>query len=389
MALQFLLGVSAFSCMAIAALLAERRQAMERLVEEHQFNEQIFRSAREGVIVYGPDRAIQAWNPFMEQLSGVTASEAIGCQPMELFPFLSEVGFGERLDKVLAGEPVETIDFPFQVPWTGRCGWASDASAPFLDSKGAIVGVIATVRDITERRQTEAEKAVLQAQLQQSQKLESLGTLAGGVAHDMNNVLGAILSLASAHETLHPQGSPVHQAFTTIAEAATRGGKMVRSLLTFARQQPAEEQVLDLNALLRQNLDLLEHTTLARVRLVTEFAPDLLPVKGDPGALVSGFMNLCVNAVDAMPANGTLTLRTRNLAGGWVEAVVEDTGTGMPKEVLDKALDPFFTTKEVGKGTGLGLSMVFSTVKAHGGELAIRSEPGQGTQVTVRFPVSV
>ena len=203
----------------------------------------------------------------------------------------------------------------------------------------------------------------------------------------MNNVLGAILSLASAHLSLQPEGSPVHRAFATIAEAATRGGKMVKSLLTFARQQPAEQRVVDLNALLTQNLGLLEHTTLAKVRLVTAFAPDLAPVLGDPSALVSVFMNLCVNAVDAMPRDGTLTLRTRNASGGLVEVEVEDNGVGMAPAVLSRAMDPFFTTKETGKGTGLGLSMAYSTVKAHRGSIAIRSAPGQGTCVRMLFPV--
>ena len=117
-------------------------------------------------------------------------------------------------------------------------------------------------------------------------------------------------------------------------------------------------------------------------------SPDLHPILGDASALTHAFMNLCVNAVDAMPEDGTLTLQTRNLEGPWVEVLVADTGTGMSRDVMDKALDPFFTTKEVGKGTGLGLSIVYRTVKAHQGELELLSEPGLGTQVKLRFPVS-
>jgi len=161
---------------------------------------------------------------------------------------------------------------------------------------------------------------------------------------------------------------------------------MVKSLLTFARQQPAEERMVDLNVVLAQDIALLEHTTLAKVRLVTDFEPDLKPVIGDANALVSAFMNLCVNAVDAMPFDGVLTLRTRNLGLGQVTVEVEDTGTGMPAEVLAKAMDPFFTTKETGKGTGLGLSMVYSTIKAHHGQVLLQSEPGQGTRVRMTFP---
>ncbi len=240
--------------------------------------------------------------------------------------------------------------------------------------------------DITKLKQTEEEKAHLQAQLQQSQKMESLGTLAGGVAHDMNNVLGAILGLASAHIGSQPYGSPLHQALDTICKATERGGKMVKSLLNFARQSPAESQKLDMNALLREEVSLLERTTLAKVRLHLDLAAELRPIQGDANALTHAFMNLFVNAVDAMPANGTLTLHTRNVDKDLIEVVVEDNGMGMPREVLEKAMEPFFTTKETGKGTGLGLSMVFSTVKAHRGQITIESEPGHGTRVTLRFP---
>ncbi|MFZ1614511.1 MAG: ATP-binding protein, partial [Holophaga sp.] len=164
------------------------------------------------------------------------------------------------------------------------------------------------------------------------------------------------------------------------------GGKMVKSLLSFARQSPAENNKLDMNAILKEQVALLERTTLAKVRLQIDLETDLRPIMGDASALTHAFMNLCVNAVDAMPGNGILTLHTRNVDNDWIEVVVEDNGVGMPKEVLEKAMEPFFTTKETGKGTGLGLSMVFSTVKAHRGQMAIESEPGQGTRVMLRFP---
>jgi len=216
--------------------------------------------------------------------------------------------------------------------------------------------------------------------------MESLGTLAGGVAHDMNNVLGAILGLASAHIGTQPYGSPLHQALDTICKATERGGKMVRSLLSFARQSPAESQKLDINTILREQLSLLERTTLAAVCLHINLEAELRPIMGDASALTHAFINLCINAVDAMPENGTLTLHSRNVDNDWIEVVVEDNGIGMPKEVLEKAMEPFFTTKGIGKGTGLGLSMVFSTVKAHRGQMAIESETGKGTRVRLRFP---
>jgi PAS domain S-box-containing protein len=255
--------------------------------------------------------------------------------------------------------------------------------APCNDAK-----VVTIVRDVTNRKNEEAQKRHLELQLQQVQKMDSLGSLAGGVAHDMNNVLGAILGMASANLGTLPAESREHQAFATIIQAAERGGKMVKGLLGFARRSPAEDQKLDLNAILREEISLLERTTLAKIRLEVDFAEPLWPIRGDAGALSHAFMNLCINAVDAMPDNGTLTLRTQNIDSDWVEVRVEDTGCGMPKEVLERSFEPYFTTKDVNKGTGLGLAMVYSTVKAHQGQIEIQSQPGEGTRVRMRFPAS-
>jgi PAS domain S-box-containing protein len=254
------------------------------------------------------------------------------------------------------------------------------------DEAGRATGILSSGTDVTERRKAEEEREVLHAQLAQAQKLESLGSLAGGVAHDMNNVLAAILAMASAQAEVVPPGSPVHRGFERIIQAAVRGGKMVKSLLSFARKKPSELREVDLGALLLDQAQLLEHTTLSRVHLEMDLEPALLAVRGDASALSHVILNLCVNAVDAMPEGGSLVLRTRNLGTDQVLVEVADSGVGMPPEVLEKALDPFFTTKPEGRGTGLGLSMAYSTVKAHGGTLEIRSEPGQGTRVRLVFP---
>ncbi len=366
--------------------VTERKGAEEALSEAYQLNKEILQSAQEGVIVYGLDLRYQVWNPFMEQLTGKPASEVLGKLPLEVFPFLSDVGVIAKLERVLAGGVVESIDFHFKIADTGKSGWVANTSAPLRNSEGAILGVISNVSDISERKQAEEEKDKLQAQLQQSQRMESLGILAGGVAHDMNNVLGAILGLASAHLGTQPTGSPLHRSLDTICKATERGGKMIKGLLGFARQSPVENLVLDVNAILKEQVDLLERTTLAKVHLRLDLEPELRPIRGDASALTHAFMNLCINAVDAIPEDGTLTLRTRNVDNGWIEVAVEDTGMGMSREVLAKAIDPFFTTKDVGKGTGLGLSLVHGTVKAHRGQLAIESEPDKGTRVRLRFP---
>jgi PAS domain S-box-containing protein len=256
--------------------------------------------------------------------------------------------------------------------------------AEFDPERRIVFGVI---NDITNRKRAEREKAELQVRLQQAQKMESLGTLAGGIAHDMNNVLGAILGLASVNLETQPPGTPSYRSFETIAKAATRGGDLVKGLLRFAHQGPTERQDLDLNTVLVEQVHLLERTTLSKIRLELDLEPNLRHICGDPSALTHAFMNLCVNSVHAMPEQGTLTLRTQNLDPEWVEVLVQDTGTGMSKEVLDRALEPFFTTKGIGKGTGLGLSMVYSTMEAHQGKMEIQSEPGRGTTISLRFPV--
>jgi len=235
------------------------------------------------------------------------------------------------------------------------------------------------IRDITERKS-------LEARLQQSQKLESLGSLAGGVAHDMNNVLGAILGLASARREGLDAADPMAASLDTIAAACVRGREVVRSLLYFARKDLAEPRPLDLNVLVRDMVQLLGFTTLKRVSLEMDLHEPLNRIVGDGGALSHALMNLCVNALDAMPGKGALRLATANLAGGGARVTVRDTGEGMPEVVLARAVEPFYTTKPLGKGTGLGLAMVSSTMRAHGGTLDIQSRPGHGTEVTLTFP---
>jgi PAS domain S-box-containing protein len=270
----------------------------------------------------------------------------------------------------------------------GEYRWWLIRGVPQVAESGEILQWFGTCTDIEDLRRGEEERRQLEAQVMMAQKLDSLGSLAGGVAHDMNNVLGAIGALAEVHRQAPGSDAALRRDMDTIAMACRRGGNLVKGLLSFARSELVREVEVDLNAVVREEILLLERTTLKKVRLEQDLEDGLAAVLGDPGALHHCLMNLCVNAVDAMPAGGTLTLRTRAEAGGRVLLEVADTGIGMPREVLDKALDPFFTTKAHGKGTGLGLSMVYGTVKTHQGTLEIESEPGAGTRVRMRFPAA-
>ncbi|MBI4914203.1 MAG: response regulator [Acidobacteria bacterium] len=251
---------------------------------------------------------------------------------------------------------------------------------------GGKASLLLFIEDAAERNRLDRMRQHLERELRQAQKMDSLGSLAGGVAHDMNNVLAAILGLATLHAQHSPEGSSLKRALETITKACQRGATLVKGLLGFARKELSQQVPVDLNAVVQEEVALLERTTLQRIRLVKDLAPDLRQVRGDPGALSHALMNLCVNAVDAMPEGGTLLLRTRNQGADGVLLEVEDSGMGMTPEVQERALDPFFTTKPQGKGTGLGLPMVYGTVKAHGGRLEIASTPGQGTRVTLRLP---
>jgi PAS domain S-box-containing protein len=244
------------------------------------------------------------------------------------------------------------------------------------------------VTDITESKRLAAERLQLEQQVARTQKMESLGSLAGGVAHDMNNVLGAIMGLASVHQEQAPVDSRLHKSMATILKACTRGRTLVKGLLGFARQGLEEIRLLDLNEVIREEVALLERTIPATVRVETDLHRGLRLIHGDPAALSHVLMNLCLNAVDAMPEGGTLSLRAANEGSSLVTLVVADTGCGMTPEVLEKALDPFFTTKGQGKGTGLGLAIVYGTVKAHHGQLEITSTPGSGTRIVMHFPAT-
>jgi PAS domain S-box-containing protein len=333
-----------------------------------------------------PQGVYQACNLRCEQFFGAKEAEVVGKTDHDFVARELADRFREDDLKALAQGGLRVNEERVFFADDGHEECLETIKTPVVGADGQVLGVIGIGRDITARKRAEEALRDAEAKFHRSQKMESLGRLAGGVAHDMNNVLGAILGLASVHMETQPAGDPIHQAFTTIAKACARGKDLVHRLLGFARQGLAEERELDLNELVRDQVRILERTTLARIRVEMDLAPDLRPIRGEASALAHLLMNLCINAVDALPDNGTLTLRSRNVDSDWVEVQVEDDGCGMSREVLERAPEPFFTTKALGKGTGLGLSIVHSTVQAHHGQLEIQSEPGKGTLVKARFP---
>jgi two-component system, cell cycle sensor histidine kinase and response regulator CckA len=245
------------------------------------------------------------------------------------------------------------------------------------------------------------EKKKFEAQLLRVQRMESIGTLAGGIAHDLNNVLTPILMAVDLLKD-PPDEDARRDLLTTIEESTERGAEMVRQILSFARGMEGRRVLVQIKHLVRDLEKVIGSTLPKSIAVGVRLARELWPLLGDPTQLYQVLMNLCVNARDAMPGGGRLTLAAENRwldetaarahpdarPGPYVQLRVADTGTGIPPAILDRIFDPFFTTKEIGKGTGLGLSTVLGIVRGHGGFLTVASEVGRGTEFTICLPAA-
>ena len=261
-----------------------------------------------------------------------------------------------------------------------------DETIFFPEELGSLRLALLEAIDLLKARYEERRDQEIQSQ--HTQRLESLGRLSGGIAHDMNNVLAAIMAVTSSLLAKPKLDPATTEALGLVLQASVRGRDLVKGLSQFVRKELESIAVLNFNDLVQREYDLLRHTTLSRVAFSLDLDPNLETIRGDASHLGNALMNLCVNALDAMPNGGQLSFRTRNLGQGWIECQVIDTGEGMPPEVAAKAVEPFFTTKARGKGTGLGLSSVFGTVQSHRGTMAITSRPGEGTTISLRFPTA-
>jgi PAS domain S-box-containing protein len=363
--------------------ITERKKAERTLREISMAVEQ----SPTSIMITDASGAIEYVNPAFTEVTGYTAVEVIGQNPRILKPPSAPPERYQELWKTLARGETWVGEFENRKK-NGDLFQERATIAPVRDEAGVLTGYIALKEDITRQKRHEEERRLLEAQLHESQKLESLGSLAGGVAHDMNNVLGAILGLASSMREAVDPFSAEAKNFDTIVNACMRGRGVVKSLLYFAHKDLQEEQSINLNSLVKEMTQLLSYTTLKRVKVSMDLQRGLGAVRGDAGALGHALMNLCVNAMDAMPGGGTLIIQTAASQDGGVTLLVKDTGEGMPPGVLAKAMEPFFTTKPQGKGTGLGLAMVYGTMKAHEGAFELRSRPGEGTEAILRFPAS-
>jgi PAS domain S-box-containing protein len=333
---------------------------------------------------------VATWNPAAERIFGYAAADVIG-QTFAALPENAGNAFEALHQRVMTGERVHDL----KMHWQCRDGRALDVmhSGATVRDAGERRGAVYISEDVTERLK-------LERQLLQSQKMEAVGQLTGGIAHDFNNILTVIVGTIEILAEGVADRPDLTAVTRLIDEAAARGASLTGQLLAFARKQPLQPEATDINALMAEAVSLLRPTLGEQVEIESELEAEAWPALIDRSQLVTAVLNLALNARDAMPRGGKLTLETANVMldevyarqnaevqpGPYVMIAVSDTGSGIPAELRDKIFEPFFTTKEVGKGTGLGLSMVYGFVKQSGGHVKIYSEQGCGTTIKLYLP---
>jgi two-component system cell cycle sensor histidine kinase/response regulator CckA len=369
----------------------ERRRLTEALRETNQTLEAVVEASPLAMWVVGPDGTVEMWNPAAERIFGWRRDEVLG-HPLPIVAADHAEESRQIRERGLRGEAVVGVEAQRQRKDGARVE-ISESTAPMRDAGGAVLGVLAIAADITERKQ-------LEEQLRQAQKLEALGGLAGGIAHDFNNLLTVIGGRSQIAAWDLPPDSKVRHHLDLIAQTVERAAGLTRQLLAFSRKQVLEPRVLDLGETVTEMMPMLRRLIGEDLDLATTSEPGLWRVKADPSQIEQVIMNLVVNARDAMPDGGRLTIETRNSEldeayakvhagvepGAYVMLAVTDTGHGMHAKILAQIFQPFFTTKEPGKGTGLGLATVYGIVKQSGGHIWVYSEVGQGTSFKVYLP---
>jgi len=344
--------------------------------------EQVIASAGEGIITVTADDRVAGWNPAAERTFGMVASQALGRRIVELLPEAEYGAARRRLAQGAEGERFE-VTREYGGP---RTRTLTVTLSGLRNRQGGLDGLIAIVRDITAEREVES-------QMHQAEKLTALGQLAGGIAHDFNNLLQAILGYAQLMKQNRGNADLIERSLTVVESAAMDGSETVRRIQQFARLRPEEQLIgVDINQIVQDAYAITRprwEEKRSRESHPLELRLDLQAealIQGRPAALCEVLTNLILNAMDAMPAGGRLTIATRHDARH-VTVVIADTGVGMAEPVKQRIFEPFFTTKAEGQGTGLGLSMTYSIVHRHRGEIHVDSEPGRGTTFTLTFPI--
>jgi PAS domain S-box-containing protein len=374
-------------------ITAQKRAEQLLRASEEQYRA-IFNGAADALIVRDADARVIDVNPAFEQMIGWPRDEIVGTR--WTFSGGEPTGFARQVhERVIAGE---SLHFELRSRRKDGSFIDLDVRAVPLMHRGQ-PHTLAMARDITAQKQAAAERQRLQGQLLQAKKLEAIGTLAGGIAHDFNNILAAIVGYGDLAQKNAPEGTALKRHIDAVVRAGQRGKSLVARILAFSRSGVGERTPINVQSVVAEALDLLAPSLPAHVRLERRLAAGDAAVMGDATQIHQVVMNLCTNAVQAMKADGVLTVgldaveraeamaaTSRLAAGRYVSLSVGDTGVGMAPHVLERIFDPFFTTREVGVGTGLGLSLVHGIVTDLGGGIDVESRPGEGTTFTVYLP---
>ncbi len=375
--------------------LRELNESLEHQIAERTASiDRSWRKSRDMQIVTGLDGILHAVSPAWETILGRRVEDAVGRHFSE-FVWHEDLDRSRRINaEARTRDDLHDVENRFvHADGTPRwISWRATTEGEFIYSYG---------RDVTAEKAQAAALEQAEQALRQAQKMEAVGQLTGGIAHDFNNMLAVITGSLDLLERRLGDGDPrTKRQLDAAAEAARRAASLTQRLLAFSRQQPLRPEAIHVNGLVAGMSDLLHHSLGSDIRLETVLAAGLWRVHADPNQLENVILNLSVNARDAMPDGGRLTIETQNAhvddryaaahlgvsAGQYVLIAISDSGTGMTAEVMAKAFDPFFTTKAVGKGTGLGLSQVYGFVKQSGGHVKIYSELGEGTTVKIYLP---
>ena len=387
---------------AIKQDITERRQMEEKLRQAVERSEFYVERMPLAFIAFDRDFRVAEWNPAAEKVFGWSTAEALGQHayklivPPEVQPHVDGVWA-----EIISSGNMASHSVNENITKHGEritCEWRN---TPWRAANGQICGCLSIVADITKKLRAEIERQNLEAQLRQSQKMEAVGQLSGGIAHDFNNILTVIQGNAALLQGLELQPSEIRDCSNQIARAGERAAGLTRQLLMFARKQQMQPVNLDLNETVAQMTKMLQRILGEDIALRSEYSPALPLIHADVGMIEQIILNLAVNARDAMPAGGRLSIRTRvenfkpvgspenTVAQPRVCLSMTDTGSGIAPEILARIFEPFFTTKEVGKGTGLGLATVYGIVQQHHADITVQSETGKGTTFNTYFPIVV
>ena len=349
------------------------RQLTKELLSRSRHLETILESMAEGILEIFSNKIVYA-NGVAVSLLGLPLAEILAAYPPDLF----KDSVGRQLDDILKSDTEEPAEIGEKTPvaLNGR-----QITIKILPVKGETLTVIIMITDVTERRR-------LEMQLQHVQKMEAIGTIAAGVAHNFRNTLTEILINSQLIQMNYEDQSGLHEVAGRINTSVRRGSRLVDGLLQFSRKQIKEEfKIINLSEVISEIFQIIRKSFDQKIEILTDY-PDQLPIMGDTTSVSQALMNLCTNARDAMPAGGQLVIKAVQ-DGRRILVTVSDNGEGMGKETIEKCFDPFYTTKPIGKGTGLGLSTTYGIIKSHEGLISVESQSNKGTTFKIHFPLAL